>query len=245
MGQDARTFTGETKGGLSAGLSSNALKLIACAAMFGDHAAKAWGATGILRVILTQVTGRIAFPMFCFFLAEGFSRSRDRKAYLLRMVIFACLAELPFNMAIFGRIWYPRHQNTLFSLSLGLVMFFCLHAVEKRGSMRIEAAVAAQCAIVAGFAAAAQLLEVDYHARGLICMGIFYLLRNQQRVFVTALGSLSINIPNFNNAGAFLSAIPLSAYDGRRGRADMKYFFYVFYPAHLLVLHLLKGIVRA
>ena len=227
------------------GLNGNQIKLLACAAMFCDHAVKAWGIYGPARVILSQVFGRIAFPIYCFFLAEGFFHTTNRKKYLLRMVIFAALAEVPFDLVIFRTAWYPQYQNTLWALSLGLVMFFCLSGIGSRREMSFRLSAFLQGLVIAGFAAAAHFVHVDYHARGLLAMAFAYYLCKRRPASLAAFWeSVCLNLNRFANPGAFFSLIPLYFYNGKRGDKKLKYFYYIFYPAHLLFLYVVACYIR-
>ena len=103
------------------GLSGSTLKLIAIVSMLIDHVA----AAVIVRVLyaghwteqLYQIyrvmrsVGRIAFPIFCFFLVEGFEHTRDRKKYALRLFLFALISEIPFDLAFSAEILEVQYQN--------------------------------------------------------------------------------------------------------------------------------------
>ena len=73
-------------------LSGAALKLIACGAMFADHLVKALSIGGWPSFILSGLIGRIAFPLFCFLLAEGFFYTHSRILYIRNLLLFALLA---------------------------------------------------------------------------------------------------------------------------------------------------------
>lgn len=225
-------------------LTGNQIKLLACVAMFGDHAVKSWAVRGTTRFFFAQILGRIAFPIYCFFITEGFFHTRDRKKYLLRMVLFAALSEVPFNLAIYHRVWSVRSMNTLCSLSLGLLLFLCLSYVESFHRLHIVLSWVLRLLLVTGFAFAAHYLHVDYRERGLLCMAVLYFLRNERPCSGPVLWScLPLNMNKFSNPGSFLAAFPLHFYHGERGKAHLKYFFYVFYPGHLLFIWLVARFV--
>ena len=120
--------------------SGTALKTIACITMLVDHIGASCIEAGLLlpeletgevsggawdQLSLFQLdrvlrfTGRLAFPIFCFLLVEGFVHTHDFRKYALRMLGFALLSEFPFDWAFFSGVWWG-HQNVYFTLLLGL-----------------------------------------------------------------------------------------------------------------------------
>lgn len=225
-------------------LTANQLKILASIAMFGDHAVKAWHVHGLTYTLLAQVLGRIAFPIYAFFIAEGFFHTRNRRNYLLRIVLFAIISEVPFDLVFHRTVWYPRYQNTLWTLALGLLLFLCLSHVESIRSLHIGLSWVLRLLLVAGFAVAAHFLIFDYRERGLLCMAVLYFLRKERPWSVPVLWScLPLNMKGFSNPGSFLAAFPLHFYHGEHGTAHLKYFFYLFYPLHLLFILAIRYLV--
>ncbi|SHK36480.1 TraX family protein [Hespellia stercorisuis] len=223
------------------GLSGSTLKMIAIITMLIDHI----GATIVLRILIQtqdphmfliyqilRKIGRISFPIFCFLLVEGFLHTHDVKKYALRLGIFAVISEIPFDLALTrDPSLYNEHQNVFLTLLIGLLVLAGLRYIECRLSMYSVAQMAAYLLCVSGGMALAYFLKTDYDYRGVICIVILYLSRNN-RLLQCVLGALS-----------FLWEIPASAafvliylYNGKRG-FQMKYFFYLFYPVHLLILY--------
>ena len=98
-------------------LSSFVLRLIALVCMCVDHAGLAlFPSASAFRCV-----GRLAFPLYCFLLAQGFAHTRDIRAYARRLLLLACVSELPFDLLIFGRLSSAMEQNVVFSLLLGLL----------------------------------------------------------------------------------------------------------------------------
>ena len=124
------------------GLSGSTLKLLAIITMFIDHVGAAVLARMIImgnntellyKVYLTMRTiGRIAFPIFCFLLIEGFEHTRDRKKYALRLLAFAAISEIPFDLAFNSKVLEFGYQNVFFTLFIGLVTIMAMHEVEKQ-----------------------------------------------------------------------------------------------------------------
>ena len=228
----------------SPSLTGNQLKILACIAMFADHVVKGWYVRGLPAVLLSSVLGRIAFPIYCFFITEGFFHTRNRAKYLLRMVVFAAISEIPFNLGLHHTLIYKTTLCTLWSLSLGLLLFNCLAFVEKKRELHIAVSWILRLLLVAVFAVAAHYLHVDYRERGLLCMAVLYFLRNERPHSVPVLWAcLPLNMQHFSNPGSFLAALPLHFYNGERGRLKLKYFFYAFYPLHLIFIYLAGKII--
>lgn len=249
------------------GLSGSTLKLIAIAAMFIDHVGAAvlarllvsyywleeiithreflqyfpWiGDINRLHAVYANMRsiGRLAFPIYCFLLVEGFQKTRNMKKYLLRLGAFCLISEIPFDLAFHAAVWDMSGQNVFFTLFIGLLaMIGCDRAVRrKRGfplavDVSLRFALAALCVGMGAYAA--EMLHTDYGARGVFCIMALYFFR-RHRLAQVAAGALSFlwEIP------APLAFLPVAAYNGRRG-LRVKYVFYIFYPLHLLLLYLL------
>ena len=111
-------------------LDSLTLKLLAMALMLCDHL---W-ATVLPGVMWLTAVGRIAFPIFAFQVAEGFQRTHDRKKYLLRMLVFALISEIPFNYLYYSSPVFPFHQNVMFTFFIALLLMLGLEKVRSKGA---------------------------------------------------------------------------------------------------------------
>ena len=118
------------------GLSQESLKLIACMTMLVDHLAviivmgSLYSTHHGMRLEIYEtmrLIGRIAFPIYCFLLAEGSAHTHNPVRYGLRLAICALLSELPYDLALWGRITW-QHQNVMVTLFLG----FCALEVMQR-----------------------------------------------------------------------------------------------------------------
>ena len=223
----------------ASGLSGAALKWIAVISMFIDHAAAvliegSWSAGSAALsynvYLALRALGRLAFPIYCFLLAEGFRHTRDVRKYLLRLLLFGLTSELPFDLAFNRSLWDLSYQNVYFTLVLGLASVWAYSRVRQRvSSNSIPALLAA-----APFVALAELGRTDYGAWGAGLVLVLYLLRDREgwRNAASALilfGASELEVVGYVDFALF------HFYNGRRGRQP-KYFFYVFYPAHLLLL---------
>lgn len=230
--------------GRRAALSGSALKLIAIGTMFIDHigavvieqSALEWSGWRGVDFVLRAV-GRLAFPLFCFLLVQGFLHTRSAPRYLARLAVFAVVSELPFDLAT-GGCWYDfRSQNVFFTLAAGLATLMALRwCLERKGSWRYwfwPAALAAGCA-------AATLLRADYAWKGVLLIALFYLLRENRPLCCLTTGLLLAWMSLVVLGTAVFALIPIHLYSGEKGRPMPKYLFYWFYPAHLLALFLVR-----
>ena len=135
------------------GLSALGLKLLAMALMLCDHL---WAALPAAPDLLTHI-GRLAFPIFAFQIAEGFARTHDRKRYLLRMLAFAALSEVPFDLFYGGTVLYPFHQNVMFTFVLAILLLLGVEKFRKKG--RVPYLLAAVAAVLLGYALGIDKLE--------------------------------------------------------------------------------------
>lgn len=236
----------------SFGLTGNALKLIAVISMMIDHIAAA-----LLPVIIEnpdaalnifdymssdqlmrlanafRIIGRLAFPIFMYLLVQGFLHTGDRKKYAVRLLLFAFISEIPFDLAFFGTPFYFGHQNIYFTLVIGLIVLMLLERYE-------TVPIKQMAALLAG-CIAALVLRTDYDMGGVLMMAALYLLRDD-KIKMAVIGGVLAYLNNSGMAymgiGAVLAFVPIVLYNGDRGRINLKYFFYWFYPVHLVILYL-------
>lgn len=226
----------------SRGLDGGALKCIAAALMLTDHV----GAILLPEVPVLRCVGRLAFPIFAFFIAEGYAHTRDFGRYFRRLAILAVVSEIPFNLEN-GAVFDPARQNVLFTFCLALLTLRGLEALgRERGFGRW-----AGCGLVlaAGFAAG-ELLRTDYGGWGVVTVALLYLCRDGRfarlwlllaMAAVNGLGMGSLTMPVFGGEMPIqlfaVAALPVIwLYNGQAGPKGLRRAFYVFYPAHLLVL---------
>lgn len=237
------------------GLPGSVLKWVAIITMFIDHVGivlfygwakyrHAWGAgvESLEFYYFLRSVGRLGFPLFCFLLTEGFFHTRSRRSYLLRLAAFALLSEIPFDLAFQGTWLEFEHQNVFFTLALGLLAVMLWDTLTQGGDPDCPAGrglAAIGCALALG--AAAHFMRTDYGAMGVALILALYLLRDRPWTRDLIAGGVLAAMLPFGSHWIELFgvlAFPLfHLYNGRRGR-QMKYFFYVFYPAHLLLLAL-------
>lgn len=235
------------------GISGSTLKLIAIISMFIDHT----GAAVVARILNTypygtaasdgvyglfsydnwyriyQVMrgiGRIAFPIFCFLLVEGFLHTHNIKKYALRLLLFCFLSEIPFDLAFNNSILEFGYQNVFFTLFLGLLAMIGIHAAFSKDGWHPTVKGILSLLVLLAAMLAAELLSTDYSYIGVFCIVMLYLTHENkfQQLFVGCI-EFCWELP------APLAFLPIAFYNGKRGW-NLKYFFYLFYPLHLLLL---------
>lgn len=249
------------------GLSATWLKYFACAFMLVDHVA----AVLYPMANLPRFFGRLAFPVFVWFIAEGCHKTQDLPRYLKRLFLFAIVSQVPFTLA-----------TGVLGGNVMLTFFLAGAGVSFYESAREYVGAPAAVLPVLLMAALAELCHSDYSWFGVLAVLTVYLCRTKQSKLVglgvwmailylifPVLDTYAVYIPQLL-AGAPLSylwsdfvsnlhlwfpyllpfyllqtvfalaaLIPLGFYSGARGKGT-KWFFYVFYPAHLLILYFVR-----
>ena len=199
-------------------LNGAQLKIIAVISMAIDHTAIALiqnvllpygdlasGSIHTLQIlyILMRSLGRLAFPIYCFFLVQGFLYTHSRRAYTLRLLLFGFISEIPFDLALY---------RTVSLAAAFLTSILCMIIAET--------------------------LKLDYGWMGLCLILLLYVTRTNPKLQCAA-GAVFTALFELPGAAAFLL---LYLYSGQRGR-QRKYFFYAFYPVHLLLLAAIETVL--
>jgi hypothetical protein len=216
-------------------MNSYHLKLIAIITMLIDHTAAVLVPSNTMLNLIMRCIGRLSFPIFVFLLVEGFHHTKDVKKYLLRMGAFALVSEIPFDLAFYGKVLEFNHQNIFFTLFLGLLCMYLMSIVEKKFNKNflIMNLLNAFLTLIIGFIAF--FMRTDYDYRGIILIVAFYLFRESKLLRGLSLLFVSGYLLGYINIFATASIIPIAFYNGQKGKS-IKYAFYIFYPAHLLIL---------
>ncbi|MBE6936895.1 MAG: hypothetical protein E7458_10485 [Ruminococcaceae bacterium] len=232
------------------GLSGNALKLLAALSMLIDHI----GFMLLPELRVLRILGRLAFPIFAFMIAEGCRYTKNRTRYFLQLFLLGVGCQI---------VNYIAQKDTLLCIlitfSVSILLIYLLQTVKRvcfspRPAWQKIGMVLLFAAAVAAVWGLNRIFRIDYGFIG--CMtpviaGAFmnreregvpeWLLRLDRRsVHVLMLGLALLLMALFRSRiqfWALFALIPLFAYSGRRGRWRMKYFFYIFYPAHLAALY--------
>lgn len=233
-------------------ISSAGLHILGMVLMLMDHT---WATIATDHSWLTWA-GRIAFPIFAFLTAEGYFRTKNFKGYLGRMFLFALLSEIPFNMMMSGgRVFYPLHQNVLFTFIIALLIMRCIDKIRDKGKVSLTMFFSGALLLVGWLLGS--FLFVDYYGAGVVTVLIFYFFHERKwwsfllqaiclyYVNTEMLGGLTVPVELFGQSFevhqqlmALLALIPIWLYRGRKGSESILFRFacYFFYPAHILLL---------
>lgn len=223
-------------------MSADVLKWIAILTMFVDHIGAAIVEKtniyllpyGKMLDYVLRFIGRLAFPIFCFLLVEGFYHTRNRQKYLCNLLIFAILSEIPFEMSFLGEI-VIGFRNVYWTLAIGLVMMIVLGKIPQISDVKSN--LYTIFAVVA-FAVLAEFLHTDYGAVGILLIYILYKTR-EDRKKQCILGALAMSY----EITAPIAFLLIYKYNGVRKQKHLKYFFYAFYPLHLLFLYWIRTLI--
>ena len=177
---------------------------------------------------IMQLIGGMAIPVFTFLLVEGFRNTSDYKKYLLLMVLTAVISEIPYDLAVGGKIMDWSSQNAMVTMSICLIMLKCLD-IFKDGSGFTGGLV--RMLIVLAAVIWVSLFRAEYGLCMVLLAAVFYVFYTQN-VLKTVLGCI-ISLVYITGP---LSFYGIWCYNGERKDRINKYVYYAFYPVHLLVL---------
>lgn len=251
------------------GLCGSTLKMIAIITMFIDHFAavildRYLISKGILYIssaeelllpenrtrliiyiidMVMRLVGRLGFPLFCFLMVEGFHYTRSRTKYAARLLLFAVISEIPFDLAFNMKVLEFTYQNVFFTLFVGLLTIWGLDTFitwvggKIQGKIRLLPQTAGVIVITAAGMAAAALMKTDYAATGVLTIAVMFLVHKKSKGWSMAAGCGVLTISMPIEFTCFLTVLLAAHYNGKRGW-NLKYFFYLFYPGHIFLLYL-------
>ena len=236
-------------------LSGNLLKIIACISMLIDHA----GLMLFPNLVWMRWIGRLAFPIFAFLISEGCRYTKNKLRYFLTVFLLGVVCQIAYQVA------YPADQffGILITFSISILLIYALQFAKKtlingkRLLVKILAVLPFVLALVGAYYFCLQY-KVDHGFMGCILPSfgaivdfkdIKWLERVDKPIIRTLFFSIGLILYYLQSTLKFLTvyslcSIPLLLlYNGKRGRAKLKYLFYIFYPLHLLVLAGLQQII--
>ena len=235
--------------------TSMSLHIMAMIFMLCDHL---WGTIIPGNDWLTCI-GRLTFPIYAFMIVEGYFHTKNLKKYVCRLLVFAILSEIPFNLALGSSAFYPFHQNVLWSflISIGLI-----HLNEKaKKTQKIWIRIVTGILTILLGTIIGIVTMVDYYNSGILMVLVFYFFRGRKwwnyigqflclwYINTEVLGGFGYEIQFLGQtyflhrqALALFALIPIWLYRGKQGYHSkaLQYTYYAFYPVHLLILGLIK-----
>ncbi len=249
-------------------MTSLVLKLIAVVTMVIDHTAACLNLCGRLPYgdlyRAMRAIGRIAFPLYGFMIAVGARYTKNKAKYAFRMLITLILAELPFDMALFGSweregffaYFLNGHQNVYMTLLFGLLTVFIMQwAFQMKGFERACGVILWLLSVALSAFLCERVLETDYGWAGIFMIALFGILALPLKDFRLMIASdrivsmlvsaaaifVLVIFTNELEYWALLALLPIGLYNGKKGYSSkgIQYGFYAVYPLHLLILALL------
>ncbi len=225
-------------------MNRNVLKIIAIITMLIDHL----GLFFFNNNILMRVIGRISYPIFAFFIAEGLRYTKNKSKYVLTLLIFALISQIPY-----GLLFNYYKLNVLFTFLLAILLIYLLENVFKKDVFtNVFRALILIFAIIV-YAVVFVFLDVygvvEYSIFGVLLVIVFYfpkskLLRLIFASLVLILMTLKMalvagfSFRNIIQIFSLVSILILTFYNNKKGKINLKYFFYIFYPLHMLIIWL-------
>ncbi len=226
------------------GLTNNQLKIIAVIAMLCDHVGKEL----LVQFEFLQIIGRIALPIFAYMIAEGCLYTRNRRQYLMKIALLALGCQLVYFIAE-GSLY----QNILVTFSLSVLTVFTIDNFRKRKDILSAVLMTAEMAIVVFLCIGLQKIpafagfRIDYGIFGvLLPVAVYFAPNKPLKIIFAALTLIALSFDMGGVQWFSLAAVPLiMLYNEKRGKLNLKYLFYIFYPSHLAVIYLIKLLLQS
>ena len=224
-------------------LNNNSLKIIAILSMLLDHVSYLFIRTNNFLYYIFRIIGRICAPIMFFGIANGYKYTSNKKKYGLRLLIFALISQIPYSLFMNDKIFLFSNYNVIFTLFLSFLTILIFDKCDKK---IIKYSLMLLCLILSYFC--------DWGVIGILISLAFYLI-NERKYAYTIYTLLCIIYITINtliykniawlivNIGLFLPILFISLYNDKKGKHNLKYLFYYFYPSHLLVLYLIFKLV--
>lgn len=211
--------------------------------MLADHVGEAL----FPDVYILRVIGRLAFPIFAYMIAEGCKYTRNRVRYLAQIAALGIACQLVYFFAM-GSLY----QGILITFSLSIITVFAIDNFLKKKNfsscavMLLTVAAVIFISVLMPIIFKGQGFALDYGALGVLMpIAVYYLPKKWKKISASALILLARAALYGDFRWFALLAIPLlMIYNGERGKANLKYLFYIFYPTHLVAIYLLEILIK-
>ena len=240
-------------------LSRSALKWIALITMLIDHIGAiigssvfdSWGLSWLYDTLRT--IGRISFPIFAFFIAEGWFYTHSKKKYFLTLLIFSIISQ-PIYYFAFDNNYFEF--NILFTFLISILIFYLIDQIKQDKSLAFVYVTLIIAIAVVVFVLTAVGAPISYGLYGVFLPVIFYIFNHSTwryaKPTMWALAGIFMILDWLSSFAfvetitfrAFIDLFPLLSipllmlYNGQKGKYSPKWLFYIFYPAHILIIYL-------
>lgn len=223
-------------------LTNNALKIIAMISMLIDHV----GMEIFPQYKIFRIIGRLAFPIFAYMIAEGCLYTKNRKKYLLIIAGMGLGCQ-----AVYTIVSHSFHLNILLTFSLSIASIFAIdNFLEKKNKFSFLC----MSGVIAGVICISLVFptvfenkgfDIDYGFLGMVLpVAVYYSHGKTSKIISTAAVLILISFMSGEIQFFSLLSIPLLLlYNGKRGKINLKYLFYIFYPAHLVIIYLIDTLI--
>ncbi len=200
------------------------------------------------QTIVFRTIGRLSFPLFAFLIAEGSVQTKNINSYLNRLIIFGLISQIPYSLIFYLKGENPFSLNIFFTLSAGL---FLIKLIQNKKYVLFGGSFIL-------LAILDSIIHYDYGVYGLLIILSSYLFIKKPiwgslALFITTFlesviiptGEFNISHISFaNQIFAIFAILPILFYKGAQGRKISKWYFYFFYPVHLILLALIYYIFK-
>lgn len=224
-------------------LSNFDLKFVAIITMVIDHIGVVFG-TPFYNFF--RLVGRFSFPIFAFLLTEGYSHTKSLSRYFLRLLVLAIISEVIYDYVFFDNFIYLNANNIFFTLSLGLLTLLLLDKsktlILKYFKDKIDLMIILPITyllIIITMGLIAEFLNFSYGMLGIFVISFFYLFKNNFLLIVISVTLSTLILGEGIQIFSLFSLILIYFYNNKLGRKG-KWFFYFFYPLHILILGLIR-----
>lgn len=225
------------------GLTGNQLKIIALITMTIDHV----GVQIFPHVIILRIIGRLSFPIFAFMIAEGCRYTRNRKKHLGLLAVSALICQI-----VYFFILQSLYQCVLVTFMMSVILIYSFDNYAKHKSvMNFIIAIITFVSAIFICEFLPQCLAntdfcIDYGIWGVLLPVFIYIGKNKEQQLILLASGLLFLCICFQEIQwfSFVSIIPLSLYNGRKGSMNLKYLFYIYYPLHLAAIFAIDTVLE-
>ena len=225
-------------------MNRNVLKIIALISMIIDHI----GLVFFPEYIVFRILGRLSFPIFAFFIAEGWYYTKNKKKYVALLFIFMLISWAPFCLGLDYDLYTINIMGVFLLSILGM---FLIDKIRQNTDMKVMY-MCSFCMLIFVCLVLEGLGDIPEGALGVVLPIVFYAFKDKPRIRYVSAGIVlltmavtnvyvgPIEFETFVQFFGLLALIPILCYNNNVGRFNLKYLFYITYPLHLFVIMLIK-----